>query len=337
MSAFQNLAERIRRGDPVPFPLAALLSAATPVQRLGMFLRLRQPRTRVEARVISFGNITAGGTGKTPAVIERAQQEIAAGRRVAVLTRGYGTAASQEPLLVASMEDARFLDIANRLGDEPALILRRAPGVAIVKCADRVAGAREAMGEGYDTLILDDGFQYVQLERDENVLVIDAAHPFGNGRLIPRGILREPLRHMARATHIVLTRCDQARGLPILLETVARFCHGVPVRQTRHAPKRLWRVADGVEVPLEVLKDRTVKAVCGIGNPEAFYRTIESLGVIIATRAAYRDHAPIPRDALAGTEWTVTTEKDAMRIEGPPENVYALAVGIEDFARPVSS
>ncbi|MDQ1256241.1 MAG: Tetraacyldisaccharide 4-kinase, partial [Candidatus Hydrogenedentes bacterium] len=314
MSAFQNLAERIRRGDPVPLPLAALLSAATPVQRLGMFLRLRKPRTRVEARVISFGNITAGGTGKTPAVIERARIEIAAGHRVAVLTRGYGTAASQEPLLVASTEDASFIEMAKRVGDEPALIVRRAPGVAVVKCADRVAGARKALREGYDTLILDDGFQCVQLERDENVLVIDAAHPFGNGRLIPRGILREPLHHMARATHIVLTRCDQARGLPALLETVARFCPGVPVRQTRHAPQRLWRLCDNVEAPLAALKNRTVKAACGIGNPEAFYRTIESLGAIIGARAAYRDHASIPMDALAGVEWTVTTEKDAMRI-----------------------
>ena len=322
--------ERIRRGEPIPMAAAAVLAAFTPVVRLGMWMRKRQPTVRVDARVISFGNITAGGTGKTPAVIERAIQEIAAGRKVAVLTRGYGAKQSREPIV---FDGAREAGVAYEiLGDEPALIVHKVLGVVVVKCADRVAGARSAIERcGCDTLILDDGYQQMRLERDENVLVIDAANPFGNGHLIPRGILREPIEAMRRATFILLTRCDQAASLEPLLETVRAMCPDAPIRRTRHTPKRLWRVADGMSAPLEELAGEPVKAVCAIARPEAFFATLENLGAVVTERIALPDHGAIPLEALAGPRPVIMTEKDAMRLVTSSNHVWALSIELEDM------
>jgi tetraacyldisaccharide 4'-kinase len=363
MSFLQDLSEKVRNGEPIPGPIAAILTAATPVQRVGMWLRLRGPRVRVDARVISFGNITAGGTGKTPAVIERVQLELAAGHKVAVLTRGYGARiTSREPLVVPGAEAASMWD---SVGDEPALIARKAPEVVIAKSADRVAAAREAIKRfGCDTLILDDGFQYVRLERDENIVVIDATNPFGNGRLVPRGILREPLSALERATHVILTRCgamdsmdsmdgmdcmdcmdcmddmDGARGDGTgkaesavssgLAEALRRYCPNAPVRRTRHVPVGLWRVCDGREVTLDELREKPVTAVCAIGNPGGFYRTLEELGTVVHERRSFRDHAEIPREALVAEGIVVTTEKDAVRMVDAPENVLALGIALRD-------
>ncbi|MBI5091482.1 MAG: tetraacyldisaccharide 4'-kinase, partial [Candidatus Hydrogenedentes bacterium] len=271
MSFLHQLAEKVRRGEPIPFSVAAILSAATPLVRLGMWKRLREPRVRVCARVISFGNITAGGTGKTPAVIERARAEMAGGRKVAVLTRGYGSANPGELRIIEGGPNARAM--VDVVGDEAALIAMKLPGAIVVRCKDRVAGARAAVEQhGCDTLILDDGYQYVRLERDENICVIDATNPFGDRRLVPRGILREPLAALRRATHIILTRCDQCPDLAPLLQQLKNLCPGVPVRKTRHAPTSLWRVADGSEMSLPDIRGQTVSALCAIGNPDGFRR-----------------------------------------------------------------
>lgn len=331
MNLFRDLEKRIRRGEPIPGPVAGVLQAASLVQRAGMWWRLRQPRERVDARVISFGNITAGGSGKTPAVIERANAEAAAGKRVAVLTRGYGTASGAAPVLMAPGSYAP--GVAARIGDEPALILRNAPQAFLVKCADRVAAARLAIAEAQcDTLILDDGYQTVRLERDENVLVMDATNPFGNGYLVPRGILREPVEAARRATHVVLTRCDQAPNIAPLIEQIRAWLPGTPIRKTRHAPARLWRVCDGQSEPLEVLRGAPVAIVCGIGNPEAFARTVESLGARIERSVALANHAPISAADIPAADRVIVTEKDAVRLNDAPPNVFALGIDIEDFA-----
>ncbi|GMW02592.1 MAG: hypothetical protein AMXMBFR84_37280 [Candidatus Hydrogenedentota bacterium] len=324
-----SLKDRIRRGEPIPFPIAFALAALTPITRMAMQRRLREPRVKLAARVISFGNLTAGGSGKTPAVIERVRQEMAAGRRVAVLTRGYG-AENARPAMVNTAEVSEVL--ARHLGDEPALIARKARGVIIGKNADRVAAGREAIEKhGCDTLILDDGYQYVRLERDENVLVIDAANPFGSGHLLPRGVLREPLEAMDRATHIVLTRCDQAPGLRELTEKIRKQCPGIPIRYTRHAPKHLVNAADGRIEPLNLLRGLPVAVACGIGHPEAFVKTLASLGAILKETRFAPDHASFRLPDVAGSRYIVITEKDMVRLHNPPKHVWALAVELEDM------
>ena len=326
---FYRLAEKVRKNEPIPFPLAALLEAGTPVVRIGMWARTRRPRVRVPARVISFGNITAGGTGKTPAVIERARKEIAAGHKVAVLTRGYGSKQEKKPI-VATLSTP-LEDFCRVLGDEGALILRNARCV-VVKCADRVAGAHVAVEDyGCDTLLLDDGFQYVRLERDEDIVVIDATNPFGNGHLIPRGILREPVKALRRATGIILTRCDQVQDFTPIIEKLKAISPHVPIRTTRHAPKYLTRIDDGSTVPLEFLRDKPVRAACAIAQPEAFFKTLEQLGARITDRLALPDHSKLPLESFENEAVTVITEKDAVKLASSGSNVLSLHVEIRNY------
>lgn len=330
MSAFDDLAGKVRRGEPIPLPLDLLLAAGTPVVRAGMFLRSLKPKTKVNARVISIGNITVGGTGKTPAVIERARAEIAAGRKVAVLTRGYGApnTAPIEPI----EPGANLRGAWKTYGDEPVLIAAKAPGVIVVKCRVREAGARWAIEEhGCDTLILDDGFQYVSLHRDENIVLVDATNPFGNGHLLPRGILREPVESMRRATDIVVTRADYACNLDSLLKRIRSIAPDAHVRVTVHKPVRLRRLNDGGEEPLTFLRGREVDMACAIANPEAFEKTLVDLGASIRDRRVFPDHKPFNADALDGSVPTIVTEKDAVRLESPPPNVYALEIELSDF------
>jgi tetraacyldisaccharide 4'-kinase len=331
MSVLHDLGEKIRRGDPIPAPLSALLHAATPVTRWSMQRRLNAPRVRVDAHVVSIGNLTAGGTGKTPAVIERAQQALQDGHKVAVLTRGYRAASSPTPVAYSNVPTDG--DAVRTLGDEPLLILRKVPGVVVVKCADRVAGAHVAIDRfGCDTLILDDGFQYVRLERDENVVLIDATNPFGNGYLLPRGVLREPVEALARATEVMLTRCDQVEDPDAIADEVHRVHPTLPIRKTWHAPSELWRVADGSASPLTDLNGKAIHAACAIGNPEAFLKTLESLGAKIVGRQSYPDHAPIPLEDLPSDGMIAVTEKDAVRMPQARENVWALGIALADLA-----
>ena len=338
MMDLHTIAERVRKGESLPLPIAAVLSMAEPLYQLGMWYRLRQPRIRINAHIISFGNITAGGTGKTPAVIERAQREVAQGKKVGVLTRGYKArqATSKNEVIVVGPLSEIPPDrqaLCEQIGDEAALILLKVPSATVFRCPDRVQAARLAVDTyGCDTLILDDGYQYVQLERDENILVIDASNPFGNGRLLPRGILREPLGAMARATEILLTRCDQVSDLVALRNQLKAHCPDIPLRCTTHAPDVLWQVQDGESVPLDRLRNRSVRAICGIGNPEAFFHTLEALGAEIKDRVIVPDHGELPESAFGTGDFVIMTEKDAMRVPSKiPSFVYALGIRLADY------
>jgi tetraacyldisaccharide 4'-kinase len=330
MTGFDKLAEKVRRDEPIPFPLSIVLRAGTAFVRAGMWARLHGPRVRVGAQVISFGNITAGGTGKTPAVIERARFELGQGKKVAVLTRGYRSPKTRRPVIVE--KKASWSETAEAYGDEPALILAKVPGVVAVKCVDRVAAAETAIEEcGCDTLILDDGFQYVRLERDENIAVIDATNPFGNGRLTPRGILREPLNALGRATHVILTHCDQVSDTAPLVRLIDGLCPGVPVRKTWHKPTKLVRVSDGQERSLDVFAGEQVTALCAVGNPEAFVQTLESSGLRVTACRAFADHYR-PRSAdIPSSGVVVTTEKNALFLDDAPPHVFALEIELSDF------
>ena len=338
MIDLQTIAERVRKGESLPFLIAAALSMAEPLYQLGMWYRLRQPRIRIGAHIISFGNITAGGTGKTPAVIERAQREVALGKKVGILTRGYKAQRStskNEVVVVGPLteipQDRHAL--CEQVGDEAALILLKVPSIRVFRCPDRVQAARLAV-ETYecDTLILDDGYQYVQLERDENILVIDASNPFGNGRGLPRGILRESPGAMERATALLLTRCDQAGNLPALRDLLKERCPDIPIRCTTHAPDTLWRINNGELVPLEALRHKPVRAICGIGNPEAFFRTLETLGAEIKDRVIVPDHGGLPQSAFVSDDLIVMTEKDAMRVTSAlPQSASALGIRLADY------
>lgn len=327
-----GLTERVRRGDPIPLPLDLALRACTPAVRAGMALRRLRPTVRLDARVISYGNITAGGTGKTPAVIERVRQEADRGHTVGVLTRGYGSPSGSRPCDSPEIAPAQFYEA---LGDEAALILRKIPECIVLKDADRVAAGRRAIERyGCDTLVLDDGFQYVRLAREEDIALVDATNPFGDGRLIPRGILREPVSALRRATGIVVTRADQAEDLDALLQQLARIAPGTPVRTTRHAPVRLTRASDSAEIPLDELRGREVVAACGIGNPESFAKTLRGLGGSIREIRAAPDHHALSLEKQTTDIPIVITEKDAVRASIQDENVWILEIELQDWPAP---
>lgn len=334
-STLRDRFEAILQGRAaMPAALAALLAPASALQRAGMARRLRAMPEQVGVRVVSYGNLTLGGTGKTPAVIARAEAELARGRRPALITRGYHAVHSAEPLLFANNEpltvpSAEVSDLARRFGDEAALVAWRAPGCAIVKGRDRVAAARAAVDElGCDLLLLDDAFQYVRLARDENILLIDASCPFGNGRVFPAGYLREPRSAAARATEIVLTRCDQVTGTQALEAILAESAPGVVIRKTRHAPISLVSLDGNADVPLAWLAGRSVRPICGIGNPAAFLRTLGDLGATCAPPLILPDHGTLPPGLDYGATPLVLTEKDAVKLSCGMENAYALRVGL---------
>jgi tetraacyldisaccharide 4'-kinase len=324
-----KLANRIRTGDSIAPPLSWALSSLTPFTRLGMWLRKRKKVTSANAHVISVGNITAGGTGKTPAVIRIAKEQITLGKKVGILTRGYGTK-SKEAIVVSSNVSPD--DYYSELGDEPAVILRHVPGAIVFKAINRVAAAKLAVYEhGCTVLILDDGFQYIYLDRKENILLIDSTNPFGNGSLLPRGFLREPLEELRRATRCIVTRCSSDMNRTAIKQELQKHNPGCPVEWTTHAPSYFYHLATGEQYPLDHFNGQRAVAACSIGNPESFTKTLGALKIEISETRAYDDHAPIPTEAFSTESPIIITEKDAVRLKTPPKNVYALVVELRSY------
>jgi tetraacyldisaccharide 4'-kinase len=285
---------------------------------------------RLPCRVVCVGNLTVGGTGKTPTVITLGRRLADGGHRVAVLLRGYGRAGSG----VEVVSDGRnlFLDW-RRAGDEAQLLVRSLPGVPIVVGGDRMAAGRLALQRfGPDTLLLDDGFQHRRLHRDLDLVMLDATDPFGGGRLLPRGFLREPVAALGRAHAVILSRTDQASELAGLRRWLDEMIPGVPQILTRHRPSGLRELASDRERPVESIRDRRVLALSGIANPLGFHGTLTRLGAILATTRTFPDHHPYSPTDLAAVERAareavvesiVTTEKDAIRI---PMGVASLPI-----------
>lgn len=278
---------------------------------------------RVDVPVISVGNLTAGGTGKTPCVEFLARELRRLDLQVAILSRGYGSDAGRN--------------------DEALVLEENLPDVPHLQGADRVALAKTAIEElESEVLLLDDGFQHRRLDRDLDVVLVDATDPFGGGYLLPRGLLREPLASLSRADVIVLTRCDQADAATLagLRRRLDRAAPGTPVVESDHRPLHLLD-ADGGEEPLDRLRGRPVAAFCGLGNPEAFRRTLLGLGCTVVDFRVYPDHHPYTREdveslgcwagTLADDALVITTQKDLVKLRladlaGRP--LRALRVGL---------
>ncbi|HNU29624.1 MAG TPA: tetraacyldisaccharide 4'-kinase [Sedimentisphaerales bacterium] len=234
---------------------------------------------RAEALVICIGNLTTGGTGKTPLVVWlcRAMNQKSKIKsqecQVAILTRGYKTRSGE-------------------VSDEPALLAAQCPDVPVVVNPDRVTGAAEAIRtHGAQILVMDDGFQHRRLARDLDIIAIDATNPFGYGRLLPAGLLREPVSGLKRAHAVILTRCNQVseESLAGIEAEIRRVNPGLVVARSIHAPVAV-RTAAGEEIPLAHMEGKRVFAFCGIGNPQAFFRTIEQMRATLAGSAVFDDH-----------------------------------------------
>lgn len=316
-----------------PFSVAygAAGSARRALYRAGV-LRVE----RVGVPVLSVGNITAGGTGKTPLVEWLAREAAREGRRVCILTRGYGRADEGKRVVVSDGE--RVLAEAREGGDEPRLLAESLRGLAaVVSDADRVAAARWALENlRSDLFILDDGFQHLRVARDLNILTLDATDPWGGGQLLPRGRLREPTGESRRADLIVITRAELCGDIEDLRERASRLSNGRPVLTARTATLRIVPLtAPAVEatrgthetndltqlLPADI--PQPLAAFCAIGNPQAFFAHARNAGLTINYTRSFADHHVYTqvdvdesaREAVRhGARSLLTTAKDAVKL-----------------------
>ena len=292
--------------------------------------------------VVSVGNLSVGGTGKTPIVIALGEALLSRGVGVAVLSRGYGGALERAGGLVSDGSGRPHVERHQQAaverhqqaaadwtqaGDEPALIARRLPQATVIVGRDRAAvWSRVAPALGPGVCLLDDGFQHLAIARDENLLLLDATEPYADAALLPKGRLREPLSALARASAVVVTRVDQAApGAVDAIETLVRRVRSdLPLLYARFALTGLVEVGSGREAPLDRLKGVRVLAAAGIGRFESFVASLERAGASVADAMPFRDHHPYRRADLdrilarardARAELVVTTEKDAIKLE----------------------
>ncbi len=328
-------------GGPWERPLRGLLHVASWVYGLGVLGRLGLYRVgvlrriRLSGRVISVGNITAGGTGKTSFVLLLVQEVRARGLRPAVVLRGYGAKKEGETLVVS---DGKTIPMDYpEVGDEALLLARKLPGVPVIMSPDRVRGCQVAFGElGAQVAILDDGFQHLRIERDLDVLLLDRENPFGYGYLLPRGLLREPMGAVRRADLFVMTGVGEPSE-PFDAPPRLRRTGQAPVLQAVYTLIGLTDVRTGEPVAEQELRDQYVVAFSGIANPAVFERTLTSLAIFPKDHVVFPDHHPYDASDLSriarrmgevGATVALTTEKDAVRLEKllPPFPIVTLGV-----------
>jgi tetraacyldisaccharide 4'-kinase len=305
--------------------------------------------------VISIGNLTVGGTGKTPVVEKFARALQKGGRRVAILSRGYKSVDTRKkknwlqkllrkggdtPPRVVSDGRRILLDSASA-GDEPYMLASNLKGVAVVVDKDRVKGGLHAIKAlRADTLLLDDGLQYLHLKHRLDIVLIDRQAPFGNEYLLPRGTLREPPKNLQRANYIFITKCNQEPN-DELIARIRKYNRTAEIIECAHKPLYLRHLYKDERLPLDYLQGLYVGSVCGIAAPESFENGLRQLGARIELSRKFADHHRyteaelqsffqrcVKRDVSA----VVTTEKDAVRFPaiGPlPLPVYYLRVEIE--------
>lgn len=276
--------------------------------------------TAVAAPVISVGNLTVGGTGKTPLVIELARRAALAGKRTFIVARGYGATADDEGRT-----------------DEVALLAARCPGATLVVGPNKLLAAQQAAARGAELILVDDGLQHRSLHRDLDLVLVDARAPFGNGMVLPGGSLREPASGIARADAVVLTHGDELSPpeREAVELSVRSFRRAVPVIWARHEPIGVRPVSGGPLQDANSLAGRDVHLFCGVASPAGFRQTIEQLGANVTGVTAFADHhAFAPADVArvrsqARASLIVCTEKDALKVARIPGNDDILCLAID--------
>ena len=289
--------------------------------------------------VVSIGNVSCGGTGKTPVVEVFARTLSNNGRKVAILSRGYRSKKrslwfrlmhmfrSQELVIPPKIvsDGKNLLLESDYAGDEPYMLASNLENVAVLVDKDRVKSGIYAIDKfNADVIILDDGFQYLMLNPHINIVLVDSTDPFGNGHVLPRGILREPIKNIRRADYIFLTKSDGSHKLRHLKNFLRRHTRRAEIIECCHKPKYLVKLFSNREsAPLEKLKGAKVAALSAIACPASFEGFLEELGATLVWKDHYADHHRytsqeildfINQAKAAGADFIVTTEKDAVRI-----------------------
>ncbi len=306
--------------------------------------------------VISIGNITVGGTGKTPVVELFARALSEAGRRVAILSRGYKS--ERPPLLQRlhsrvtgktlvlpprTVSDGKSLLLDSRTsGDEPYMLAANLKDVVVLVDKDRVKSGTWAIRKhGIDTLLLDDGLQYLRLKHRLDIVLVDSTAPFGTGHLLPRGTLREPAANLRRAHYIFITKCQPGESNEELTEAIREHNRTAEIIECTHAPRYLQNAFTQERLELDALQGAYIGTICGIATPETFENSLTKLGANLEARRRYTDHHRFREQEVLtfinqavdrDLSMIVTTEKDAVRfpkIARTDVPVYFLRVEIE--------
>lgn len=319
-------------------------------------------------QVISVGNVTVGGTSKTPMVEMLARELSNEGRKVAILSRGYRKreksffqrlgdtfkdGASRTPPRIVSDGKHLLLD-SEMSGDEPYMLATNLPNVVVLVDKDRVKSGRYAVKHfGCDTLILDDGFQYQKLCHRLDLVLVDRTNPFGNGSVLPRGILREPAQNIARAKFICITKANGEKNTE-LREKIAELNPSAGIMECNHVPCSLVSAFSREPHPLERLSGLKIVALSGIASPQSFEHSLEKLGAVLLKKLRFADHHRFSQQEIInivneaqelGADAVVTTEKDAVRmtrIDRCAVPVFFMRIevqfvsGIEEFQRCIS-
>ncbi|MCP5536953.1 MAG: tetraacyldisaccharide 4'-kinase [Akkermansiaceae bacterium] len=326
-------------------------------KRLGRYRNGKKTQHYLGIQVVSIGNLTVGGTGKTPVVELFARTLRDRGRKPAILSRGYKSKKMSKPQTWSRREGGGAIPAdempkvvsdggepliaVSYAGDEPWMLAKNLPGVSVVVDKNRVKGGSFAVGElEADTLILDDGLQYLDLAHSTDVILVDQSAPFGTGQMLPRGTLREPAKNLIRADYIFITKCDGSSNEE-LIQKMRRYNKYAEIIECTHGPKHLENLYTGERMPLDFLADKYVAAISGIAVPRSFEKILEKLGAQVEFHRVFSDHHPFNQKEIdrfmrrcveRDIELIITTEKDAVRFLKPTEldvPVYFLRIEVD--------
>ena len=307
-------------------PYLAVLSTRDALYKNGIVTS-----TRLPVKVISIGNITTGGTGKTPLVEHSVKYLGMIGKKAAILSRGYGGSSPSQ--------DGE--EIAN---DECLALRENLQDVPVLAGSNRVRNGEKAISDfGVDCVVLDDGFQHFKLKRDLDIVVIDALNPFGGENLIPRGSLREPLNNLERADLFIISHSNQINeeGLKSIYTRLNRVNSDTPVCESIHTPVHIENIMYDPDLGVEWLKGKRVYAVSAIGSPESFTFTLEGLKADVVKHRIFQDHHIYTQQEIddsvseaqsLGTDAIVVTQKDMVKIRKmniKDANILSLKIEIE--------
>lgn len=339
--------ERVVLGEergPASWMIRVLLWPFSLIYCIGLWLFLLpyrvglRKRYRLGVPVISVGNLTFGGTGKTPAVQTLCRMLTDQGRKVVVLSRGHGGSARSA---VVASNGERILSDSVTAGDEPIQLAHSLPGIPIVVGRDRRESGRLACEQfSPDVIVLDDGLQYWQLHRDMDIVVLDARRPFGSGFVMPMGDLREPISGLRRAGAVLLNNADSPNLCDVLADSISKLARDAQLFRAAREPMCFRCAQTGECRDLSWIDGRRILAFCGIGQPKSFFDMLGKLGALIQAKITFPDHYRLTKSDInriidearaSEAEVVVTTDKDLARLgddSGIP-NLHTLAIRLE--------
>ncbi|MCK5595296.1 tetraacyldisaccharide 4'-kinase [bacterium] len=322
---YRNVVSDNKRHRLLKICLLFISSLVTVGQNILLFMYSKNllKKRKLSSKVISIGGITLGGVGKTPIVELLVNMLIEKGKKIAVLSRGYGRVGKSDIKLVSDGKE--ILCDVKEAGDEPCLLAKNLKSTVVFVGRNRYETGKIAEEKlNIDTVVLDDGFQHWRLHRDINIVAINASSPFGNGYVFPRGNLREPYGCLKRADCFIITKADMIRDIEIIKKKLLDINSSAQVITTIYKPVCLENIAGKEQLDIECIKGEKVIALSSLGDPISFENTLEQVGAKIVEKLRYPDHYWYSKDDMynirarqkaLNAKFIITTQKDAMRLQ----------------------